>query len=144
MKLIGMKETPKRTEIYYYLELESKSEIEIYLDKFQDEFQTFFKQLIKGDEAPKRWDHVQVKGTPAALFYSAVVSMKIHEVSPYQAIDDMAKLKVQGLYEILERYGSVCVSLEYGTMRPPFHEDETVVSNDDVSDFDLKNKEGQH
>ncbi len=138
MKLITIKESPKRKEIYYYLELKNKSEVAFYLDKFQDEFKVFFKKLITGHEPPRRWDHVQVKGTPASLFYSAIVAMKISDITPYQAINKMSELKVQGLYEILERYGRVCVNLDTGTMRPPFDENDTVLTIEDISDFDIK------
>lgn len=137
MKLIGMKESPKREQVYYYLELSSKEEIELYLEKFQGEFKTFFKKLINGEEPPRRWDHVKVEGTPAALFYSAIVKMKISETTPYEAINEMADLKVKGLYELQERYGAVAVNLDTGTMRPPFDEKDTIVSCEDVSDFNI-------
>lgn len=144
MRLITTKESPKREKVYYYLELNNKDEVAFYLEKFQSEFKEFFKKLINGEEPPRRWDHVAVEGTPAALFYSAVVKMNISDTSPYDAINEMSQLKVKGLYEILERYGCVAVNLETGTMRPPFNENDYILSKQDVSDFDIKRDTYEH
>lgn len=138
MRLIGMKESPKREEVFYYVELESKEELAQYFSKFNEEFKRFFEELIKSDYSVKRWDHVQVKGVAAACFYSSVVKMKIDEVSPYQAINEMESLKHKIFNETLERYGSVCVSLLMGTCRPPFDENDIVVSNQEIKVLPLE------
>lgn len=146
MKLIGVKERLSKEEVYYYLEVETKEELNMYFEKFQDEFKAFFKSLITSNYAPKKWDHVQVKGTPAALFYSAVVRMGLTDRTPYESIDDMSALKVQVFNSSFDRYGSLCINLEMGTCRPPFTDDEIdlIVSNEKIESFDLKKDDYQN
>lgn len=136
MRLIGMKASPVR-EVYYYLQLETMEELDLYFQKFEGEFSSLLSALLKSDYPVNRWDHAQVEGVASAAFYTAITQMKMHDVSPFDAMGAMSELKRNTFVETFKRFGSICVDFKMGTCRPPFTEDEIVVSNEQVDALNI-------
>ncbi len=115
-------------EEYQYLELETLNEFYYYNKNFNNNYEEFIKNLLLSDVEVKKWDHELVEGENSSLFYTSVVLSKLKNEAPLITMERLSRIKAEGLKDIIEKYGSVCIDMLTGSYRPPFNENDIVLN----------------